>query len=377
VADWTYAYRRTLPDSSYACIEAGGTKDDNGHTDEAHRHYPIRDANGKLDPDHVRNALSRLAQDDTTSCGADKIRAAAKELGIGQPAGKSASEPVLRALKFSGPDTVEGLAIPYGGLYYDGKDVDGEAFSPDTDFCFDWFGKSGRPVLYHHGLDPDIGPSVIGRQIDYEARKEGIWAQSQLERSTKFRKGIDKLVEMGALGYSSGCMPHLATKSANGVIKRWPWVELTLTPEPAATSLAAVHYVKSSDLIAHMEEVDIEVPTPLKAALVALDEWADTRDESLPAGVKFAEHADRLLGDVTAFRDRVTGLGELRAKAGRVLSAATRERLATHPAALRQLADDLDELLSTADAGKSALVSQLLAMEIERAHRLGVKENVS
>jgi len=41
---------------------------------------------------------------------------------------------------------------------------DGEAFSPDTDFCFEWFGKSGRPVLYHHGLDPTIGPAVIGRR---------------------------------------------------------------------------------------------------------------------------------------------------------------------------------------------------------------------
>jgi len=368
-ATLTTAQRDALPDSAFACIQGSG--------DNKERFYPHHHTDGSIDLPHLRAALARVADPSNQQCGKAHLQAHAKEeLGEAAdaetgPGEKSASNPVLRALKFTGPNTIEGLAMPYGGLYYDGKDVDGEAFIPKTDFCFDWFGKSGRPLLYHHGLDPTMGPAVIGRQTDYEQRAEGIWAESQLETAAKFRKGVDRLIEAGALTYSSGAMPHLATKNANGHITRWPWVELTLTPTPA-NELAAVHYVKSSDLIAHMQEVDIEVPHPLKAALEALDEWADSRDESLPAGVKFAEHADRLLDDVEAFRDRVTRLGDLRAKAGRVLSAATRERLAQHPAALRQLADDLDELMASADAGKNALVAQLLSMEVERARRLGV-----
>jgi hypothetical protein len=346
--------RNALPDSAFACITGSG--------DSKQRKYPHHHADGSIDLPHLRNALSRLAQDDTTSCGAGHLRAHAKAEGIGQE-----NKHMDMALKWAGPDTIEGLAIPFGGP--EDRDTDGEYFTKDTDLCIEWFGKSGRPILYDHGTDKSVGPAVIGRQTEYEIRDEGVWAQAQLNRNARYRKAIDSLIEQGALGYSSGAMAHLVTKNASGLLTRWPWVELSPTPIPSHPGTLGIHYVKSSDLIAHMQAVEVEIPDPLKAALTALDEWADSRDESLPAGVKFADHADRLLDDVSAFRDRVSGLGELRGKAGRVLSAATRERLASHPVALRQLADDLDELLASTDAGKSALISAILAAEVARARR--------
>jgi hypothetical protein len=265
--------------------------------------------------------------------------------------------PVERAVKFVGPDTIEGLAMPFG------MDTDGEAFTKSTDLCIDWFGPSGRPLLYNHGLDRVHKAQKVGQQTEYEVRDEGIWAQSQLNANARYRKAIDKLVEEGALGYSSGAYPHLATKNRAGELTRWPWVELSLTPFPAHPGALGVHYVKSS--ADFLDLLDTEVPDPLKAALAALDEWATTTDDdALPDGAKFADLVDRLSVDGPAW---VKARRDWYAKSGRVLSAATRERIATHPNALRQLADDLDELLSSADAPKGKSLDFLaLLVETER-----------
>jgi hypothetical protein len=254
-----------------------------------------------------------------------------------------------RAVKRSGRDTIEGLSMPFG------FDVDDESFTPDTDFCFEWFGKAGRPFLYDHGLDPALKGTVIGRQVDYEERDEGIWAQVQLDRNARYRKAIDTLIDQGAIGFSSGAMPHLATKNGRGEITRWPWVELSGTPIPAHPGALNIHYVKSADAIRHLEAVSIDIPDPLKAALAALDEWADSRgSDQSPDTASLSEKAGRVTAAVTDLRDHTRAAIEMRGKSGRVLSAQTRERLVRHPASLRELADDLDSLLTEADAEKAA-----------------------
>ncbi len=50
---------------------------------------------------------------------------------------------------------MEGYAIPFGGPMPGGKDLDGEAFSKDTELFLDAYGK--RPVLYFHGADKSLG----------------------------------------------------------------------------------------------------------------------------------------------------------------------------------------------------------------------------
>ena len=291
---------------------------------------------------------------------------------------ETTDEQRARAVKFVGPDTIEGPAFLFGSPLKDGRDVHGERFAPETDLCIEWFGKSGRPVLYEHGLDRTIKTAVVGRQVEFETRDEGIWAQSQLDLNAKYRKAIDRLIEQEALGYSGGAMAHLATKNARtGFLTRFPWVELSLTPIPANPGNLGVHYVKSATVIEHLEAVDLPLPEPLKAALAALDEWAETRDDDPLAGLKFADHADRLLDGVREFHDRASEVAAMRAKSGRVLSAATRERLANHPGSLRQLADDLDALLADADSeksdpGKSALHAAIFEALAAESRALGV-----
>lgn len=81
-------------------------------------------------------------------------------------------------------DTLEGLAIPFGGP--NRKDLQGEYFTDRTDFHLAWFPTDGRPVLYHHGLDNEAGGETIGRQISHEVKTDGVWVEVQLQKRSKW-----------------------------------------------------------------------------------------------------------------------------------------------------------------------------------------------
>lgn len=93
-AEWSTAYVNDLPDSSFACVDGAG------------RHYPHHNADGNLDLPHLRNALSRVAQDDTTSCGVAHLRAHARAEGIGE----TRSEDDAPGVPGDEPDPGEGPA---------------------------------------------------------------------------------------------------------------------------------------------------------------------------------------------------------------------------------------------------------------------------
>lgn len=76
-AEASTASMNDRPDSDFAYIESGGTKDEHGRTvPRSLRHFPIYDAA------HVRNALSRAPQSPFGDKAMPKIRAAAKKFGI-------------------------------------------------------------------------------------------------------------------------------------------------------------------------------------------------------------------------------------------------------------------------------------------------------
>lgn len=125
---------------------------------------------------------------------------------------------------------IQGLAIPYGGPL-GGKDLEGEYFGPDTEFALEWYDR--RPLLYHHGLDTGVEIVPIGQQVKAWSSDVGVWAQAQLDLSNRYADEIRRLIEQGRLLFSSGALPHLVRKGADGHITRWPWVELSLTPTPA------------------------------------------------------------------------------------------------------------------------------------------------
>jgi hypothetical protein len=86
-AAWSGSDVDSLPDSSFAYISPGGKKDKDGKTTpRSLRHLPYKDASGKQDAAHVRNALARLSQtqipESAKASARKKLVAAAKKLGI-------------------------------------------------------------------------------------------------------------------------------------------------------------------------------------------------------------------------------------------------------------------------------------------------------
>jgi HK97 family phage prohead protease len=80
-----------LPDSAFAYIEPGGTKDALGKTTpRSLRHFPVNDAA------HVRNALARAPQSPFGPKALPAIRAAAKRMGIGESEQKALMRPLER-----------------------------------------------------------------------------------------------------------------------------------------------------------------------------------------------------------------------------------------------------------------------------------------
>ena len=122
------------------------------------------------------------------------------------------------------------LGLPYGGPVK-GRDLDGEAFSADTDI---WL-KVGDFVnlTYYHGFEPDepgkmqAQPALIGRAEYTGADERGHWFEPMLDLEEPLAK---RLVDAGVekLRASSGAVNHLVRKADGGIITTWPVGELAL-----------------------------------------------------------------------------------------------------------------------------------------------------
>jgi hypothetical protein len=86
-AVWSTAYKNNLPDSAFLYIESGGSKDADGKTTpRSLRHFPVKDASGKVDQAHVTDALGRIPQSNVSasakSAALTRVRAMAKNMGV-------------------------------------------------------------------------------------------------------------------------------------------------------------------------------------------------------------------------------------------------------------------------------------------------------
>lgn len=280
----------------------------------------------------------------------------------------------MNAVKFvaGSPDTIEGLAIPFGGPAH--RDLDGEYFTKDTDLCIEWLGESGRPILYHHGLNGTTKTAVIGRQTGMEVKDDGVWIRAELDKNSRYRDLVGKLIDQQALGMSSGAMPHLVTKSRDGHITQWPWVEESLTPTPANPDAVAYHVKSATDVIEHIEAVGTSTDT-LKSKLVErFDEWAATKDG--PEHGPYAAHGQRVLADLAAFVGRTESRRAARTKADRTLSENDRSVLLELQGLLWTVSADVDALIRATDSNAPARAQEALDLMAEfeaiQARLLGV-----
>jgi len=123
------------------------------------------------------------------------------------------------------------LAIPFGGPFAGGKDLDGEYFSPRTDIKADWFPT--RPVLWHHGGDQAVKDAILGTEDELVKEDDGWWGTMWLDRSARYWAQVSAMLAAGKVYGSSGALGHLVQKAKDGEILTWPHIEQTLTPTPA------------------------------------------------------------------------------------------------------------------------------------------------
>lgn len=123
-------------------------------------------------------------------------------------------------------------------------DLHGEYFTPQTDLALEWYSR--RPVLYQHGRDGRLKTAVIGVLDTLRPDDVGLWAEAQLDLRQRYVGAVRALVERGALGWSSGSLPHLVEVEADGRIARWPVIEGSLTPTPAEPRRTDVRTIKSA-----------------------------------------------------------------------------------------------------------------------------------
>jgi HK97 family phage major capsid protein len=131
--------------------------------------------------------------------------------------------------------TVAGYGVIFGGA-----DLEGESFTPDTDYMLDL--APTKLVFYDHTLG-DV-KHVIGKTLSMEADENGLWVEAELNRHAAYVDYVLQLVEKGALGWSSGSVGHL-TRRDGKTIKTWPIVEMSLTPTPAEPRTLGVELIKS------------------------------------------------------------------------------------------------------------------------------------
>lgn len=169
---------------------------------------------------------------------------------------------------------IGGWGIPFGGPVK-GLDLEGEAFTPDTNFCFDWFPNEGRPLLYEHGTDPTLKLDVIGRQTaKFVDPQQGVWVEAQLNMAHRYAGLIMDLAKKGVLGFSSGALGGYVRRQGEKIMQ-WPWIEQTLTPRPANP-----YALIPPDAIKHLEAMGDEPPASLQEALKAT--WDTAYVNNLP-----------------------------------------------------------------------------------------------
>lgn len=161
------------------------------------------------------------------------------------------------------------LAIPFYGPFKGGKDFDGEFFDRETDIKPRWFTQ--RPVIFHHGQDPEVKDAELGEQeLDAAPTDEGWWGTIWLDRSNRYWSIVSEWLAAGKAFGSSGAIAHLVRKNRKtGHIDVWPHAEqtITLTPTNPFSRITASKAVADLSVIAADLRTDLPDPGDASADL--------------------------------------------------------------------------------------------------------------
>jgi HK97 family phage prohead protease len=204
-AVWTTAYVNNLPDSAFLHIEPGGSKDSSGKTTpRSLRHFPYRDASGKIDMPHLRNALSRIPQANLPQSVKDAATAKAERLMQGMNSGRDDRKEEFRALVSGYELRDDGAELPtlVGTLavFDEWAEINSRAeghflerISPSAFNKTIQENRSAMRVLFQHGKDPQIGDKPLGPIKDIYTDDRAAHYEVQLLDTTYNRDIVEML----------------------------------------------------------------------------------------------------------------------------------------------------------------------------------------
>ena len=179
------------------------------------------------------------------------------------------------------------LGIPFGGPH-NGRDVDGEYFSPQTKLYLDRYGAV--PVVYYHGLDADTGapasePQYIGKTARYEVKADGVWFRVMLDKASAYAQRVWEAAKNGIARASSGSVQHLRRVGADGHITHWPVAELSIFDAVGRRQPANQYAVALPGMKAVYAQAGIALPDDIEGADSEIDveAGAEGEQQSVPA----------------------------------------------------------------------------------------------
>ena len=124
---------------------------------------------------------------------------------------------------------------------FGGKDLEGEYFTPDTDFESSYTKTGVLYVDWEHGIgkhtDGEVspGPDDVLGFVDWKSARVddlGVWVERVLNRRNEYIKYIETLIEAGLIGNSTEAVSGGVKTTESGEIQRWPLKRDTMTVMP-------------------------------------------------------------------------------------------------------------------------------------------------
>lgn len=228
------------------------------------------------------------------------------------------------------PGYLEAVISTFDVIDSDGDVVLASAFTPGQEV----------PLVWSHNWDMPIGKGVIAIEGDRALFKGQLWLDT-FDGEQAYRK----------------------IKNA-GSLQEYSWGFRILDADYAERDGRQVRIIKGTEMF--------------EASPTLVGANRDTHTRAIKSLSSFEAEADLLGEALAAYNQRAKARAEMRqAKDGRVLSAANRERLTAHLAALRQAGDDIEAILAATapqptDADKAAVLAVVISAQKTLARLNGV-----
>ena len=137
--------------------------------------------------------------------------------------------------------TEEELRVGNYIALFGGKDLEGEHFTPQTDFESSYTKTGILYVDWEHGMGKDVdgktapGPDDVLGYVDWKTAKPddmGLWVERVLDRRNQYVKYLEVLIDAGLISNSSATTNGGAETTKSGEITKWPLERDTLTVIP-------------------------------------------------------------------------------------------------------------------------------------------------